>query len=93
MIVPDLSPNAPSSYYITGAWTAYGDVERHLAVCVVSVHKLVKCIGNFNEHQSLLLIHQASAANKLQRMISDATDPQLDVQLFEAASMFLCAQI
>ena len=93
MIVPDLSPNAPSSYYITEAWTACGDIERHLTVCIVSVHKLIKCIGNIHEHQSLLLIHQASAASKLQSMISAATEPQLDVQLFQAANMFLYAQI
>jgi hypothetical protein len=94
MIAPDLSPCGASSQRITNqAWESFGGLTKHLYVCVVSLHKIVKCVGNKDEHRTLFLNFQACAARRLYQMIMDAAHPQLDTQLSEAASMLLCIGI
>jgi hypothetical protein len=94
VIAPDLSPCGTASERITvQAWASFEEVPKHLLVCVVSLHKVVKCLGNEDENRALLLEHQARAAHRLRHMITDAAHPQPDSQMSAAACMFLCLGI
>ncbi|KAK1912981.1 hypothetical protein P3342_004917 [Pyrenophora teres f. teres] len=94
VIAPDLSPcGAPFEDITVQAWASFEEISKHLIVCIVSLHKVVKCLGNEDENQALLLKHQARAAHKLRHMIMDAAHPQLDSHMSAAACMFLCLGI
>jgi hypothetical protein len=94
MIAPDLSPRGTSFHRVTiQAWASFGELTKHILVCTVSLHKVVKCLGDKDEHQRLFLTHQARAARGLYQMIMEAAHPQLDTQLSEAACEFLCLGI
>ncbi|KAH5182148.1 hypothetical protein HBH68_176670 [Parastagonospora nodorum] len=94
MIVPDLSPCGTSVHCITVEdWASVGELPKHLYVCMVSLHRVVKCLGNEDENRALILNHQAYAARRLYQMIIDVAHPRLDTRLVEAACMFLCLDI
>lgn len=94
MIAPDLSPCGTSVDRITiEARASFGELPKHLYVCMVSLHRVVKCLGNEDENRALILNHQARAARRLYQMIMDVSHSHLDTRLVDAACMLLCLDI
>lgn len=94
MISPDLSPDGSFGYQITiPVWSQLGEAERHLYVCLVMLHRVVRKIGKEGDNRLTFHRHQACAARQLQRLISNASNTEPNPSIAEVASMFLCSQI
>jgi hypothetical protein len=94
MIAPDLPPGVTCSHSTTPSiWHNLRELERDLYVCLVTLHKIVKTIGDGNENRMPFLYHQASAARQLQQMIQSSNTPYSDPHLFEITNMFVYSQI
>ncbi|KAF2624797.1 hypothetical protein BU25DRAFT_373644 [Macroventuria anomochaeta] len=95
VVVPDLAADGSSSLYTIdiSKWAEFNKSKRHLTLCLITLHRAVRELGNVNENQTLFHYHQACAAEILSHKIKTFGQAGPDLELFEDVSLFFFSQI
>ena len=93
-IVPDLSASGTSDLFIKATeWIVMDDIAKHLYICVVALHKVIRNDRPGSTNKVLFHHHQACAAKRLQERITQVENVGPNPEILEATTMFLSTQI
>jgi hypothetical protein len=94
IIAPDLAADASLNYHIPlSDWTAYNKTRRHLCLCIVTLHRVIRRCGPIEKNTALFHYHQAYAAQQLSQHIKTTSLVRPSPELFEDMNLFFSSQI
>ena len=95
VVAPDLAADGSSSFYTIdiSKWAEFNVSKKHLTLCLVTLHRVVRKYGDVAHNQALYHYHQACAAEILSRKIQTSVQMEPNLELFEDVSLFFFSQI